>query len=297
MSGESTRRLAAIIKADIAGYTRLMGADEKGTHLRVQRLFRELIEPTIAEHRGRLVKTIGDGFLAVFDSPVEAVRCAIVIQQSMVGRNLELPSAQWIRFRIGVNLGDVIVEPDDVFGEGVNVAERLEQLAEPGNIYISGGVYEQIRYKLVCGYQSLGDRKVKNIVDPVPIYRVLPDPAALAKATRSGWSRIGLLGAGSIIVAGVGWYAWNRVARQPVEAVAVATQAPASAAMPRAVASGGVVPEPHEPTASTRAVPRVDPPVPAPDLTPSPPPANPVPPPAARTPAPATEMQAAAVPR
>src|SRR5262245_1468878 len=111
MSGESTRKLAAVMMADIAGYTRLMGADERGTHVRVQSLFRELVEPTITEHRGRLIKTRGDGFLAMFDSPVEAVRCAIVIQQSMVGRNLELPNPQWIRFRIGVNLGDVIVEP------------------------------------------------------------------------------------------------------------------------------------------------------------------------------------------
>ncbi len=105
MSGGSTRRLAAIIMGDIAGYSRLMGADERGTHERVQRLLRELIEPTIAEHRGRMARIRGDGFLAMFDSPVEAVRCAIVIQQSMVGRNLELPNDQWIRFRIGVNLG------------------------------------------------------------------------------------------------------------------------------------------------------------------------------------------------
>ena len=125
---DSPRKLAAILMADIVGYTRLMEADEKGTHTRVQRLLRELIDPTIVEHRGRLVKTRGDGFLAMFDSPVEAVRCAIVIQQSMVGRNLELPKAEWIRYRIGVNLGDVIVEPDDIYGEGVNVAARLEQI-------------------------------------------------------------------------------------------------------------------------------------------------------------------------
>jgi formylglycine-generating enzyme required for sulfatase activity/class 3 adenylate cyclase len=178
-----TRRLAAIVMADIVGYSRLMGADERGTHQRVQRLLRELIEPTITEHRGRLVKQRGDGFLSMFDSPVEAVRCAIVIQQSMVSRNLDLPNEQAIRFRIGVNLGDVIVEADDIYGEGVNVAARLEQLAEPGNIYISGGIYEQVRYKLVCGFQSLGDRRVKNISDPVPTYRVLPDPASVNNAT------------------------------------------------------------------------------------------------------------------
>src|SRR5437763_193722 len=122
VQSDSPRKLAVILVADIAGYSRLMGSDEKGTHGRVQRLLRELVEPTIAEHRGRVVRTQGDGFLAMFDSPVEAVRCAIVIQQNMIARNLELPKAQWIQYRIGVNLGDVIVESDDLYGEGVNVA-------------------------------------------------------------------------------------------------------------------------------------------------------------------------------
>ena len=182
----------------------------------------------------------------MFDSPVEAVRCAIVIQQSMVGRNLELPDGQWIRFRIGVNLGDVIVEPDDIYGEGVNVAARLEQLAEPGNIYISGGVYEQIRYKLVCGYQSLGDRKVKNILDPVPIYRVLPDPAALAKAARGGRVRLGLLGAGTIIAVGIGaggWYLWEHLTVQSGRLVAAGAQAPAP---PYHAAAPVVAPDQHD---------------------------------------------------
>ncbi len=287
MSNEGTRKLAAIMIADIAGYTRLMGADERGTHVRVQRLFRELIDPTITEHRGRLIKTGGDGFLAMFDSPVEAVRCAIVIQQSMVGQNLELPAAQWIRFRIGVNLGDVIVEADDIYGEGVNVAARLEQLAEPGNIYISGGVYEQIRYKLVCGYQSLGDRKVKNIVDPVPIYRVLPDPAALARAARGGRTRLGLLGAAAIIVAGIGgggWYVWNRASEQPRPAIAAATQAPAQPAAPLAVPSPGVVPDR-----------RADAPASRPEALARLAAGNPASPPTAPQPAPAAPMQALAV--
>ena len=178
----SPRRLAAIVAADISGYSRLMAMDEEGTHARVKRHRRELIDPTIIEHHGRLVKNTGDGFLAMFDSPVEAVRCAIVIQQSMVGRNAALPREQWILYRIGVNLGDVIVEPDDIYGDGVNIAARLEGIANPGDLFISGGVYEQIKNKLVCGYQSLGDRQVKNITDPVRVYRVLPDPAALIKA-------------------------------------------------------------------------------------------------------------------
>src|SRR6266850_5560006 len=174
----SPRRLAAIVAGDIAGYSRLMEIDEEGTHGRVKRIERGLIEPSIAEHHGKLVKTTGDGFIAIFDSPVEAVRCGIVIQQQMLGRNASLPRHHWIEYRIGVNLGDVIIEATDVYGDGVNIAARLEGIADPGQVYISGAIYEQIKYKLVCGYESLGDRKVKNIADPVRVYRVLPDPAA-----------------------------------------------------------------------------------------------------------------------
>ena len=178
------RRLAAIVAADISGYSRLMEIDEEGTHGRVKRIERDLIEPSIIEHHGRLVKTTGDGFIAIFDSPVEAVRCGIVIQQNMLGRNASLPKHHWIEYRIGVNLGDVIVEADDVYGDGVNVASRLEGIAEPGQVFISGGIYEQIKHKVVCGYESLGDRKVKNITDPVRVYRVLPDPTAFQKTRK-----------------------------------------------------------------------------------------------------------------
>src|SRR6266403_1446609 len=180
-SGAMPRRLAAIVAGDISGYSRLMQLDEEGTHGRVKRIERDLIEPTIAEHHGRLVKTTGDGFIAIFDSPVEAVRCSIVIQQNLVGRNAALPKHYWIEYRIGVNLGDVIIETDDIYGDGVNIASRLEGIADPGEVYISGGIYEQIKNKLVCGYESLGDRKVKNITDPVRVYRVLADPAAFQK--------------------------------------------------------------------------------------------------------------------
>jgi formylglycine-generating enzyme required for sulfatase activity/class 3 adenylate cyclase len=197
------RRLAAILAADIVGYSRLMGLDEEGTHARIKRQRRELIDPTIAEHHGRLIKNTGDGFLVMFDSPVEAVRCAIVIQQSMVGRNAAVPQSHWILYRIGVNLGDVIVEADDIYGDGVNVAARLETLAEPGTVYISGGIYEQIKNKLVCGYQSLGDQRVKNITDPVSVYRVLPDPGSVKKARRSrNVARIGTF-LGFVVVVGL----------------------------------------------------------------------------------------------
>src|SRR3979490_2085695 len=180
----SPRRLAAIIAGDISGYSRLMQIDEEGTHGRVKRIERELIEPSITEHHGRLVKTTGDGFLAIFDSPVEAVRCGIGIQQNMVGRNASQPKHHWIEYRIGINLGDVIIEPTDVYGDGVNIASRLENIADPGQVYISGGIYEQVKHKLVCGYESLGDRKVKNITDPMRVYRVLPDPAAFNRTRR-----------------------------------------------------------------------------------------------------------------
>jgi formylglycine-generating enzyme required for sulfatase activity/class 3 adenylate cyclase len=178
------RRLAAIVAGDISGYSRLMEIDEEGTHDRVKRIERDLIEPSIAEHHGRLVKTTGDGFIAIFDSPVEAVRCGIVVQQAMVGRNASLPKHHWIEYRIGVNLGDVIIEADDVYGDGVNIASRLEGIAQPGQVFISGGIYEQIKHKVVCGYESLGDRKVKNITDPVRVYRVLPDPAAFQRSRK-----------------------------------------------------------------------------------------------------------------
>jgi formylglycine-generating enzyme required for sulfatase activity/class 3 adenylate cyclase len=201
------RRLAAIVAGDIAGYSRLMEVDEEGTHERVRRIQRDLVDPTIAEHHGRLVKTTGDGFFAIFDSPVEAVRCGIVIQQNMQGRNASMPRDHWIEFRIGVNLGDVIIEDDDVYGDGVNIASRLERIADPGQLYISGGIYEQIKNKLVCGYQSLGDRRVKNITDPIRVYRVLPDPAAFSKSRRR--ENILLLLLSCVLLAIVGaafWY-------------------------------------------------------------------------------------------
>ena len=197
------RRLAAIVAGDISGYSRLMQIDEEGTHTRVKRIERDLIEPTIREHHGKLVKTTGDGFIAIFDSPVEAVRCSIVIQQNVVGRNASLPKHHWIEYRIGVNLGDVIIETDDVYGDGVNIATRLEGIAHPGEVYISGGIYEQIKHKLVCGYESLGDRKVKNITDPVRVYRVLPDPSALHENRRRRERILALLlGLALLIIAG-----------------------------------------------------------------------------------------------
>jgi TolB-like protein/class 3 adenylate cyclase len=174
----ATRRLAAIFAADVAGYSRLMGADEEGTHERLKAHRRELVDPKIREHSGRIVKTTGDGMLAEFPSVVAAMRCAAEWQRAMVDREADVPEDRRIRFRIGINLGDVIVEDDDIFGDGVNVAARLEALAEPGGICISRMVRDQIRDKLAYTFQDLGEQNVKNIARPVRVYALRPEAVA-----------------------------------------------------------------------------------------------------------------------
>jgi TolB-like protein/class 3 adenylate cyclase len=164
------RRLAAILAADVAGYLRLMGADEEGTHEHLQAHLRELVNPKIADHRGRIVKNTGDGFLAEFASVVDAVRCAVEVQRGMADRNASTPPEKRIEFRIGINLGDVIVEPHDIFGDGVNVAARLEALAEPGGICVSRMVRDNVRGKLDYAFEDLGEQSVKNIMRPVRVY-------------------------------------------------------------------------------------------------------------------------------
>src|SRR5262249_25649933 len=159
----STRRLAAILAADVAGYSRLMGEDEEGTHERLKAHLRELVEPKVNEHRGRIVKNTGDGLLAEFPSVVDAVRCAVEVQRGMADREPDMPEERRVSFRIGVNLGDVIVEEHDIFGDGVNVAARLEGLAEPGGICISRMVRDQIRDKLPYPFEDMGEQQVKNI--------------------------------------------------------------------------------------------------------------------------------------
>jgi len=174
----STRRLAAILAADVAGYSRLMGADEEGTHERLKAHLRELVEPKIAEHRGRIVKNTGDGLLAEFPSVVDAVRCAVEVQRGMVDREPEVSEEERIRFRIGVNLGDVIVEEHDIFGDGVNVAARLEALAEPGGICVSRMVRDNVRDKLDFAFEDIGEQQVKNITRPVRVFAFQPKGAA-----------------------------------------------------------------------------------------------------------------------
>jgi adenylate cyclase len=174
----SVRRLTAILAADVAGYSRLMGADEEGTHERLKAHLRELVDPKIKEHRGRTVKNTGDGFLAEFASVVDAVRCAQEVQRGMIDREPEVSDEQRIRFRIGVNLGDVIAEEHDIFGDGVNIAARLEALAEPGGICISRTVRDHIRDKLPCPFDDMGEQTFKNIARPVRVYALRPGAVA-----------------------------------------------------------------------------------------------------------------------
>jgi TolB-like protein/class 3 adenylate cyclase len=176
-----TRRLAAILAADVAGYSRLMGADEEGTLERLKALRRELLDPTIAEHRGRIVKTTGDGLLVEFASVVDAVRCAVEAQQAIAERNTGVAADNRIELRIGINLGDVIVEGDDLYGDGVNIAARIEALADPGGVFVSNTVHDHVRDRLPFVFEDLGEQQVKNIARPVRVYRVC-DVGAAAKS-------------------------------------------------------------------------------------------------------------------
>jgi adenylate cyclase len=168
----ATRRLAAILAADVAGYSRLMGADEEGTLERLKALRRELVDPKIAERHGRIVKTTGDGMLVEFPSVVDAVRCAVAVQQAMPERNISVGADDRIELRIGINLGDVIVEGDDLYGDGVNIAARIEALADAGGVFVSNTVHDQVRDRLPFVFEDLGEQQVKNIARPVRVYRV-----------------------------------------------------------------------------------------------------------------------------
>jgi len=223
----SVRRLTAILAADVAGYSRLMGADEEGTHERLQTHLRELVNPNVSEHRGRIVKNTGDGLLAEFASVADAVRCAAEIQRGMAEREPEVPEERRIRFRIGINLGDVIVEEHDIFGDGVNVAARLEGLAEPGGICVSRVVRDQIRDKLPYAFEDMGEQSVKNIARPVRAYAWRPE--ALAAVSRSGlraarrrWLLIGAPAAAAFVV-GIAWWFWPMTKPSPPAVAATTT--------------------------------------------------------------------------
>ena len=189
MAEKVERRLAAILSADVVGYGRLIRADEEGTLARLRAHRQELIDAKFAEHRGRIVKLMGDGVLVEFSSAVDAVQCAAEIQRAMPTRNAGMAEDQRIEFRVGINLGDVIIEGDDIHGDGVNVAARLEALADPGGICISANVFEQVRRRLELGFEDLGPQTVKNIPEPVSAYRVLLEPAAAGEAV--AWKKPG----------------------------------------------------------------------------------------------------------
>ena len=189
VEARTERRLAAILAADVAGYSRLMGVDEEGTLRELKAHRRQLVDPKITEHRGHIVKTTGDGMLVEFVSVVDAVRCAVDIERGMVERNAEVPAENRIQFRIGINVGDIISDDNDIFGDGVNVAARLEALADPGGIMVSTVVHDQVRDKLAFGFEDMGEQMVKNIAHPVGVHRIqladLVRPTS-AKSTTAG---------------------------------------------------------------------------------------------------------------
>src|SRR5881296_2727171 len=175
------RKLTAILSADVKGYSRLMGVDEEATVCTLT-AYREVMATLIRQHRGRVVDSPGDNLLAEFASAVDAVQCAVEIQQDLKVRNAELPDSRKMEFRIGINVGDVIVEGERLYGDGVNIAARLEALAEAGGICISGTVHEQVKHKLALHYEDLGEQVVKNIAEPVRVWRAVMDDAATALA-------------------------------------------------------------------------------------------------------------------
>jgi adenylate cyclase len=241
----STRRLTAILAADVAGYSRLMGADEEATLERLKAHRRQLIDPKIAEHHGRIVKTTGDGLLVEFASVVDAIRCAAEVQRGMIDREPEATDNRQIRFRIGVNLGDVIAEGGDIFGDGVNVAARLEALAEPGGICISRVVRDQIRDKLPYPFEDQGEQSVKNIARPIRVYALRPEaiadlpassvPIAAPHRPRIASTAMAAAAAATLAIAVVAWWLWpTRPSPTPATAVAaIATSIPQPLVAPR----------------------------------------------------------------
>ncbi len=224
------RKLAAILAVDVVGYSRLMGEDEAGTLAKLKVHREELVDSAIAESHGRIVKLIGDGALVEFASAVDALECAVTIQRKMADRNAEVPEAQQIQFRIGLNLGDIIVEHDDIYGNGVNVAARLEALAEPGGICISGRVLDQVEKNVKVGFAFLGAQAVKNIEKPVNAYKVLLDPADAGSIVGAPnafgaprWRMLGVAATLILIVGIAGAALWSFSPRELVPTVTSVT--------------------------------------------------------------------------
>src|ERR1700679_2698278 len=187
------RRLAAILAADVAGYSRLMGADEEGTLARLKACRKALVDPKIAEYRGRIVKTTGDGMLVEFGSAVDAVRCAVEVQRGMALSNVDIPESKRIEFRIGIHVGDIIIDDNDIFGDGVNIAARLEGIAEPGGVCISDDAHRQIRGKVDIAFDDLGPQVLKNIAEPMRAWRMRSgEVAAPVTAKQASGSSVSL---------------------------------------------------------------------------------------------------------
>ncbi len=222
------RKLSAILAADVVGYSRLMGEDEVGTLSQLQRLRRELVDPAIEEFRGRIIKLMGDGALVEFASVVDAVQCAAAIQRTMAGHNQGAGEARQMHFRIGVNLGDVIVQGSDIYGDGVNIAARLEAIADPGGICISGTAFDQAVHKVDVGFADLGEQRLKNIANPVRAYRVLLEPGKSGKVVaakrRLGlWAMIssGIAAVALFVALAAGIFTWQKAAIPQRPSVAV----------------------------------------------------------------------------
>jgi class 3 adenylate cyclase len=243
-AGQGTRKLSAILVADVVAYSRLMEADESGTLARLKLCRKEVIDPSIARHLGRMVKLIGDGALVEFPSVVEAVMCAVEVQAAVAKRNAGVAEEMRLQFRVGVNVGDVIIDGDDIYGDGVNVAARLEALAPPGGISISSAVYDQIRDKLPYSFEDIGEQTLKNMTRSLRVYvmsadtiAALPDePATTGPEMRRRISRRGFaVAAGLIALAAAGaggWWGWpaSRPAPPPpAGTAAVSTVLPSSA--------------------------------------------------------------------
>ncbi|MGX5842430.1 adenylate/guanylate cyclase domain-containing protein [Mesorhizobium sp. ArgA1] len=227
------RRLAAILAADVVGYSRLMEADEADTLARLKSTRENLIDPKITAHRGRIVKLMGDGALVEFPSVVDAVTCAVEIQRTMSEYNAELPKEKQLEFRIGINLGDVIIEGADIYGDGVNVAARLEGLAPPGGVLISGAAFDQVERKLDYGFESLGEQRVKNIEKPVRLYRVGPrTPVVSGSRKPDGTRRWIAFAATVLILIGAGLALWQRFGDDLVRPSDVASQSKMALPLP-----------------------------------------------------------------
>src|SRR5262245_42965245 len=235
------RKLVTILAADVVGYAALMERDESGTYERLVAGRKELFEPEIARHHGRIFKLMGDGLLAEFGSVVDAVECAASLQRGLAERNANFPKDQQVHVRIGINLGEVIVEGDDRYGEGVNIAARLEELAEPGGICVSGKVAKEVERKLAFGFEPMGAHQVTNIAEPIQAFRVRLDGtfAPMPKTTRGLTKRTVALAAAllALLLAGTGAWHWLKPAAPVTPATSIARE-PSIAVLPFANMSG-----------------------------------------------------------